>query len=84
MMSFKPGIVLFGEPVSWETSLQIILDVLISDGRPSKALTYVPYPHLPILACNMDMVWMAEAPMPRFVGLSGLFVTILQRCIIDT
>ena len=84
MISFKLGIVLFGEPVSWETSLQIILDVLISDGRPSKALAYVPYPHLPVLACNMDMVWMAEAPMPRFGWLNGLFKTILQRFVVAT
>ncbi|ESO10038.1 hypothetical protein HELRODRAFT_186712 [Helobdella robusta] len=70
------GIVLFGEPVSWETSLQIIIDVLISDGRPSKALPYIPYPHLPILACNMDFVWMAEAPMPRFGH--GCFMTCLE------
>ena len=25
-----------------------------------------PHPHIPILACNMDLLWSADAPMPRF------------------
>ncbi|XP_054844449.1 haloacid dehalogenase-like hydrolase domain-containing 5 isoform X2 [Eublepharis macularius] len=60
------GIVLFGEPVRWETCLQLIIDVLLSNGNPGADLSTVPYPHLPILACNMDLLWMAEAKMPRF------------------
>lgn len=59
------GVVLFGEPVRWETSLQLITDVLLSNGNPGAELQEVPYPHLPILACNMDLLWMAEAKMPR-------------------
>ncbi|NXN96610.1 HDHD5 hydrolase, partial [Rhinopomastus cyanomelas] len=60
------GVVLFGEPVRWETSLQLIIDVLLSNGNPGAELQEIPYPHLPILACNMDLLWMAEAKMPRF------------------
>ncbi|XP_014114765.1 PREDICTED: cat eye syndrome critical region protein 5 [Pseudopodoces humilis] len=60
------GVILFGEPVRWETSLQLITDVLLSNGNPGAELQDVPYPHLPILACNMDLLWMAEAKMPRF------------------
>ncbi|NXU34055.1 HDHD5 hydrolase, partial [Drymodes brunneopygia] len=60
------GVILFGEPVRWETSLQLIADVLLSNGNPGAELQDVPYPHLPILACNMDLLWMAEAKMPRF------------------
>uniref|UniRef100_A0A8C3QGR9 Haloacid dehalogenase-like hydrolase domain-containing 5 n=1 Tax=Cyanoderma ruficeps TaxID=181631 RepID=A0A8C3QGR9_9PASS len=60
------GVILFGEPVRWETSLQLITDVLLSNGNPGAELQEVPYPHLPILACNMDLLWMAEAKMPRF------------------
>ncbi|XP_041340314.1 haloacid dehalogenase-like hydrolase domain-containing 5 [Pyrgilauda ruficollis] len=60
------GVVLFGEPVRWETSLQLIADVLLSNGNPGAERQDVPYPHLPILACNMDLLWMAEAKMPRF------------------
>ncbi|XP_051640939.1 haloacid dehalogenase-like hydrolase domain-containing 5 isoform X2 [Manacus candei] len=60
------GVILFGEPVRWETSLQLIIDVLLSNGNPGAEPQDVPYPHLPILACNMDLLWMAEAKMPRF------------------
>ncbi|XP_067997935.1 haloacid dehalogenase-like hydrolase domain-containing 5 [Melanerpes formicivorus] len=60
------GVVLFGEPVRWETSLQLIIDVLLSNGNPGAELQDIPYPHLPVLACNMDLLWMAEAKMPRF------------------
>ncbi|XP_013791174.2 haloacid dehalogenase-like hydrolase domain-containing 5, partial [Limulus polyphemus] len=59
------AVVLFGEPVRWETSLQLILDVLMSNGLPCESLPTAPYPHLPLLACNMDLQWMAEACMPR-------------------
>uniref|UniRef100_A0A8D2LPC0 Haloacid dehalogenase like hydrolase domain containing 5 n=1 Tax=Varanus komodoensis TaxID=61221 RepID=A0A8D2LPC0_VARKO len=59
------GILLLGEPIRWETSLQLITDVLLSNGNPGTELATVPYPHLPILACNMDLLWMAEAKMPR-------------------
>merc|ERR1712227_445980 len=60
------AVIMFGEPVRWETSLQLLLDVLMTDGHPSVAPSTIPQPHLPILACNMDLQWMAEAPMPRF------------------
>ncbi|XP_064011786.1 haloacid dehalogenase-like hydrolase domain-containing 5 [Pogoniulus pusillus] len=60
------GVILFGEPVRWETSLQLIIDVLLSNGNPGAELQDIPYPHLPVLACNMDLLWMAEAKMPRF------------------
>lgn len=59
------AIILFGEPVRWETNLQLIIDVLLSDGQPSRALKEIPYPHLPVLGCNMDLLWMAKACMPR-------------------
>ncbi|KAK3931091.1 Haloacid dehalogenase-like hydrolase domain-containing 5 [Frankliniella fusca] len=66
--SFVPvdAVVLFGEPVRWETSLQLILDILMSNGYPAVAPPGIMYPHIPVLACNMDLQWMAEACMPRF------------------
>ncbi|XP_053320782.1 haloacid dehalogenase-like hydrolase domain-containing 5 [Spea bombifrons] len=70
------AVVLVGEPVRWETSLQLILDVLLSSGRPSEWLSQVPHPHIPILACNMDLVWMAEAKAPRFGH--GTFLVCLE------
>ncbi|CAH2276436.1 cat eye syndrome critical region 5 [Pelobates cultripes] len=70
------AVVLIGEPVRWETSLQLILDVLLSAGRPSEWLSQVPYPHIPVMACNMDLVWMAEAKAPRFGH--GTFLVCLE------
>uniref|UniRef100_A0A3P8U617 Haloacid dehalogenase like hydrolase domain containing 5 n=1 Tax=Amphiprion percula TaxID=161767 RepID=A0A3P8U617_AMPPE len=49
-------IILFGEPIKWETNLQLLID-------------------LPILACNMDLLWMAE-PSPRFGH--GMFLLCLE------
>ncbi|NXP29399.1 HDHD5 hydrolase, partial [Scytalopus superciliaris] len=71
------GVILFGEPVRWETSLQLITDVLLSNGNPEAGLQDVPYPHLPIIACNMDLLWMAEAKMPRFGH--GTFLLCLEN-----
>ncbi|KAJ6659967.1 hypothetical protein lerEdw1_018164 [Lerista edwardsae] len=71
------GIILFGEPVRWETCLQLIIDVLMTGGNPDAELSTVPYPHLPILACNMDLLWMAEAKMPRFGH--GTFLVCLEN-----
>ncbi|KAM7127947.1 haloacid dehalogenase-like hydrolase domain-containing 5 isoform 1-T1 [Ciconia maguari] len=71
------GVILFGEPVRWETSLQLIIDVLLSNGNPGAELQGIPYPHLPVLACNMDLLWMAEAKMPRFGH--GTFLLCLEN-----
>uniref|UniRef100_A0A1B6M829 Haloacid dehalogenase-like hydrolase domain-containing 5 n=1 Tax=Graphocephala atropunctata TaxID=36148 RepID=A0A1B6M829_9HEMI len=60
------AVVLFGEPVRWETVLQLIIDVLMTNGDPRSIPPHNPYPHIPVLACNMDLQWMAEANMPRF------------------
>ncbi|XP_015356112.2 haloacid dehalogenase-like hydrolase domain-containing 5 isoform X2 [Marmota marmota marmota] len=60
------GVLLLGEPIRWETSLQLIMDVLLSNGNPGTGLATAPYPHLPVLASNVDLLWMAEAKMPRF------------------
>ena len=71
------AIVMFGEPIRWETSLQLILDLLITNGLPVVAPSKFPYPHIPILACNMDLQWMAEAVLPRFGH--GAFLTCLEN-----
>lgn len=60
------AIVMFGEPIRWETSMQLLIDVLVTDGLPAAAPLTFSYPHLPVVACNMDLLWMAEAVMPRF------------------
>ncbi|CAF4142078.1 unnamed protein product [Rotaria socialis] len=60
------AVVLFGEPVRWETCLQLIIDVLMTNGNPSSPIIRPPVSHLPILASNADLLWMAEAALPRF------------------
>lgn len=56
---------LLGEPVRWETTLQLVIDLLLTNGVPRKLPDELPYPHIPVLACNMDLQWMAEAAIPR-------------------
>ncbi|XP_077435025.1 haloacid dehalogenase-like hydrolase domain-containing 5 isoform X2 [Vanacampus margaritifer] len=69
------AVLLFGEPVRWETNLQLLVDVLLTNGRPSDAYDWSPE-QLPVLACNMDLLWMAEAPSPRFGH--GMFLLCLE------
>ncbi|CAF1293642.1 unnamed protein product, partial [Didymodactylos carnosus] len=59
--------------VRWETNLQLVVDVLMTNGNPSSPITRVPSPHLPVLASNADLLWMAEAPLPRFGHGSYMF-----------
>ena len=62
----------------------------MTDGHPSVAPSTIPQPHLPILACNMDLQWMAEAPMPRFghgaflLCLENLFKKVTGRDLVYT
>lgn len=62
---FCLAVILFGEPIRWETNLQLLIDVLLTNGNPG--CTYDPelWGQLPVLACNTDLLWMAEAPSPR-------------------
>ncbi|KAK0398200.1 hypothetical protein QR680_002472 [Steinernema hermaphroditum] len=71
--AFNPieAIIFLGEPLRWESALQLITDVLITNGNPASMehkRTTKNYPHIPIVACNMDLLWMAEKglPLPRF------------------
>lgn len=59
------AVVLFGEPNQWDSKLQLIVDVLVSNGMPTQPPQEVPSTHLPVLACNMDLFWMSEVPLPR-------------------
>ena len=75
-LSSLAAVFLFGEPVRWETSLQLIIDVLLTSGRPASKPSDFVYPHVPVLACNMDLMWMSAAPMPRFAH--GCFLHCLE------
>ncbi|KAM4588740.1 haloacid dehalogenase-like hydrolase domain-containing 5 [Odontesthes bonariensis] len=70
------AIILFGEPVRWETNLQLLIDVLLTNGSPGCVHDTQLSTQLPILACNMDLLWMAEAPSPRFGH--GMFMLCLE------
>ncbi|CAG5123542.1 unnamed protein product, partial [Candidula unifasciata] len=60
-------ILLIGEPCRWETSLQLLIDLLLTEGKPTHAPTDLHnVPQIPVIACNMDLVFMAEACMPRY------------------
>ncbi|KAM9854579.1 haloacid dehalogenase-like hydrolase domain-containing 5 [Aulostomus maculatus] len=70
------AVILFGEPIRWETNLQLIVDVLLTNGNPDNPWSLIQYPHIPVLACNMDLLWMAEAKNPRFGH--GMFLVCLE------
>ncbi|XP_006801931.1 haloacid dehalogenase-like hydrolase domain-containing 5 [Neolamprologus brichardi] len=70
------AIILFGEPVRWETNLQLLIDVLLTNGRPERGYDTQLSAQLPVLACNTDLLWMAEAPSPRFGH--GMFLLCLE------
>ncbi|XP_028307498.1 haloacid dehalogenase-like hydrolase domain-containing 5 isoform X2 [Gouania willdenowi] len=70
------AVILFGEPIRWETNLQLITDVLLTNGNPGNCWNPVQYPHIPVLACNMDLLWVAEALNPRFGH--GMFLVCLE------
>ena len=67
---------LLGEPINWESALQIIIDVLITNGDPENTPKLIPYPHLPIIACNKDMVFKGAAVSPRFAH--GAFLNCIE------
>lgn len=68
------AMVLIGEPNRWETHLQLLVDLLLTGGHPSFAPEGgFPNEHIPVLACNMDLVFMAEACMPRYAHISAIY-----------
>uniref|UniRef100_A0A665XAT6 Haloacid dehalogenase like hydrolase domain containing 5 n=1 Tax=Echeneis naucrates TaxID=173247 RepID=A0A665XAT6_ECHNA len=63
-------------PIRWETNLQLLIDVLLTNGSPGCEYESHFSAQLPVLACNMDLMWMAEAPSPRFGH--GMFMLCLE------
>lgn len=65
---FRPidVILLLGEPINWECHLQVLIDILMTNGDPRNKFKFVPSPHLPIIACNKDITFKGPAPLPRF------------------
>jgi HAD superfamily hydrolase (TIGR01456 family) len=69
-------ILLLGEPKYWESPLQIIVDLLVTQGELDREPEAQPTRHLPIIACNMDLRFMERAHMPRLGH--GAFLVVLE------
>jgi len=59
------AIILLGEPKRWESALQLLVDVLRSDGQPNQVPSSPSGRQIPVIACNMDLQFQHSAPMPR-------------------
>uniref|UniRef100_A0AAV2MHN7 Haloacid dehalogenase-like hydrolase domain-containing 5 n=1 Tax=Knipowitschia caucasica TaxID=637954 RepID=A0AAV2MHN7_KNICA len=71
------ALLLFGEPTHWESHLQIMIDVILTNGSPGSAhLPPGSAPQLPVIVCNPDFLWKSSAPSPRFGH--GVFVLCLE------
>ena len=55
------AILMLGESTRWETSLKLLIDVLLTNDHPYAPSRSRVKSHLLILACKMDVQW-----MPRF------------------
>ena len=77
-ISLVLAIVLLGEPINWESALQVITDLLLTDGNPAVLLPDRSdnREHIPVIACNRDLVFKAAADLPRFGH--GAFLTCLE------
>ena len=62
---FFQAIIIMGEPIHWETHLQILIDLLITNGMPNNNLKEIPVTNIPVIAVNPDLLWMSEASNPR-------------------
>lgn len=59
------AILLLGEPVRWETNLQLVIDCLVTGGSPESCVMKTNE-QIPLIATNTDFLYVAEAPLPRF------------------
>jgi len=59
-------VLLLGEAVRWETNLQLIIDLLITNGCPYSSLASPPKEHIPVIVANTDLIYMSEAPLARY------------------
>jgi len=73
------AVLLIGEPTKWESHLQLLIDLLLTNGCPRSSRvpkSVVNVKQLPVIACNMDLVFMHQACMPRFGH--GAFLVCLE------
>ena len=65
------AVVILGEPLNWEGALQLILDVIQTDGKPNKPLESNTS-QIPVLASNMDLQVISDDHLPGLINrLSG-------------
>jgi ribonucleotide monophosphatase NagD (HAD superfamily) len=67
---------LLGEPKQWEMCLQLLVDLLLTDGLPAESARRHHHQTLPVIVCNTDMQFMHRAAFPRFGH--GAFVLCLE------
>jgi len=59
--------VLLGEPRYWESPLQLLVDLLRTNGKPDSPVDpQTEINQLPVIACNMDLQFMERSSIPRF------------------
>lgn len=65
---FRPfeGVILMGEPLNWEKSIQIIIDIVLCNGGAPDQKHPVLNKQIPVVAVNPDLIWMSESANPRF------------------
>lgn len=63
---FPVAILLLGEPVRWETHLQLIIDILVTNGNLLSIPQSLCKKRIPVIAANTDLIYMSEVPLPRY------------------
>lgn len=59
------SVVICGEPNQWETPLQILVDLLLTSGKPAAGHQRQFRQTLPVVICNPDLQYMARSCFPR-------------------
>ena len=58
-----------GEPIDWGRDLQLIIDLLVTNGQPENSNNNndnrTKDDSIPLIACSADLLFMDQAPMPR-------------------
>uniref|UniRef100_A0A673CPQ1 Zgc:77375 n=1 Tax=Sphaeramia orbicularis TaxID=375764 RepID=A0A673CPQ1_9TELE len=78
-------VILFGEPIRWETNLQLIIDILLTNGNLSSAHQTQKMPHLPLAErLNTDKITGEDLKYEALMGkpseLTYHFAEYLIRC----
>ena len=50
----------------WETHLQLIIDILVTNGNLLSISQSPCKKRIPVIAANTDLIYMSEVPLPRY------------------